>query len=117
VDLFHEQLEGLPRAEGDRLAHTLAGTDLLNAVTSLARKAKASGDKETLARAAVAAQEAMNEHQSRLKAIRNGESTANVGDDGADEGTVTDAGQAASKAGLDVIRKFESILRDLGRGR
>ena len=45
VDLFHAQLEGLPGAEGDRLAHTLAGTDLLNAAWSLARKARASGDR------------------------------------------------------------------------
>jgi len=42
VDLFHEQLDGHPSAERDRLAHTLAGTDLLNAAWSLARKARAS---------------------------------------------------------------------------
>jgi HEAT repeat protein len=113
VDLFHEQLEGLPSAEADRLAHTLAGTDLLNAACSLARKARASGDIETLARAANAARDALNEHRSRLKAVRDGEGSADVG--GEAEGAGADPGRAVSKAGLDVIREFESILRDLGR--
>jgi HEAT repeat protein len=121
VDLFHDQLEGLPRAEGDRLAHTLAGTDLLNAAESLARKARTAGDIETLAQTARAARDAQNEHRLRLEAIRNGEGPADGG--GEDEGQADDAGagadpgRAVSKAGLDVIRKFESILRDLGRGR
>jgi HEAT repeat protein len=117
VDLFHEHLEGLPRAERDRLAHTLAGTDLLNAACSLARKAKASGDFETLAQAALVARHAQSEHRSRLEPIRSGEGAADIGgeDDGAGAGT--DPGQAISEAGLDVIRKFEPILRDLGRDR
>jgi HEAT repeat protein len=121
VDLLHEQLEELPRAEGDRLAHTLAGIDLLSAAESLARKARAAGDVEALAQAARAALDTQNEHRSRLEAIRNGETAADGG--GADEGQVdaagadTDPGRAISKAGLDVIRKFESILRDLGRDR
>jgi HEAT repeat protein len=119
VDLFHEQLEGLPRAEGDRLAHTLAGTDLLNAAWSLARKARASGDIETLARAANAAWDALNEHRSRLKALRSGERTTDVGGEDEDpaESAGADPGRAVSKGGLDVIREFEAILRDLGRGR
>src|SRR5262245_21499465 len=119
VDLFHEQLEGLPCAEGDRLAHTLAGIDLLNAACSLARKARASGDLETLAQAAFGARDALHEHRSRLEAIRSGEGPADVGseDEGQDEGTGADPGRAVSKAGLEVIRKFESILRNLGRGR
>ena len=81
VDLFHEQLEGLPVAEGDRLAHTLAGTDLLNAAWSLARKARASGDLESLARAARAAREAQDEHRSRLEALGESQGTADVGGD------------------------------------
>jgi hypothetical protein len=119
VDLFYEQLEGLPSAEGDRLAHTLAGTDLLNAACSLARKARASGDIETLTQAVSAARDAQNEHRSRLDALRNGEGTADVG--GEDEGQAECAGanpdRAVSKAGLDVIRNFESILRNLSKGR
>jgi HEAT repeat protein len=119
VDLFHDQLEGLPHAEADRLAHTLAGTDLLNAAWSLVRKARASGDVDALAQAALAARDALDEHQSRLKALRDGDGTAEVtGEDpGETEGAETDPGRAASQAGLDVIRKFESILRDLGRRR
>jgi HEAT repeat protein len=119
VDLFHEQLESLPSAEADRLAHTLAGTDVLNAVCSFAKKARASGDTETLAQAALAAREALDEHRSRLQAIKNGEVPADAG--GAEEGFAADAGPspggAVSKAGLDVMRQFESILRDLGRRR
>jgi HEAT repeat protein len=53
VDLFHEQLEEIPCDESDQLAQSLAGTDLLNAAWSLARKARASGDLETLAHAVV----------------------------------------------------------------
>jgi HEAT repeat protein len=119
VDLFHEQLEALPRAEGDRLAHTLAGTDLLNAACSLARKARASGDLETLAQAALAARDALSEHRARLESIRNGEGTADGGgeDEGQAEGAGADPGRAISKAGLKVIRKFESILRNLRPGR
>src|SRR5258706_50158 len=79
------------------------------------RKARASGDLETLAQAAFAARDAQNEHRSRLEAVRNGEGTADVG--GEDDGAGADPGRAVSKAGLDVIRKFESILRGLGRGR
>jgi len=67
VDFFHEQLEGLPCAEADRLAHTLAGTDLLNAAWSLARKARASGDLRTLAQAVFAARDAQDEHRLRLE--------------------------------------------------
>jgi HEAT repeat protein len=119
VDLFYEQLEGLPGAEGDRLAHTLAGTDLLNAACSLARKARASGDLHTLARAALAARNAQNEHRSRLDALRSGEGTLELG--GEVEGQAASAGaapdRANGKAGLDVIRKFESVLRNLARGR
>jgi HEAT repeat protein len=115
VDLFHEQLEELPCAESDRLAHTLAGTDLLNAASSLARKARASGDVEMLAQAALAARDAQNEHRSRLEVLRSGEGTADRGAEEEDQGT--DPGRAVSKAGLDVIRKFESILRNLGKGR
>jgi HEAT repeat protein len=63
VDLFHEQLERLPPAESDCLAHTLTGTDLLNATCSLVRKARASGDLETLARALFAARHAQDEHR------------------------------------------------------
>jgi HEAT repeat protein len=70
VDLFHEQLEELPAREGDRLARTLAGTDLLNAALSLARKARASGDTATLSQAFGAAQAAMQEHRARLEAIQ-----------------------------------------------
>jgi HEAT repeat protein len=119
VDLFHEQLDELPRAEADRLARTLAGTDLLNATWSLARKARASGDLGPLARAAVAARDVLEEHRSRLEALRGGEGTAAVGGDeeGPIEGTGADPGRAVSRAGLDVIRKLESILRDLGQGR
>ena len=117
VDLFYEQMEGLPAAEADRLAHTLAGTDLLNAAGSLARKARASGDHATLAQAAQAAQDALKEHRSRLESIKIGEGMVNVG--GEDEGSGEGPGSsgAVSQAGLDVIRKFESILRDIGRGR
>jgi HEAT repeat protein len=118
VDLFYEQLEGLPGAEADRLARTLAGTDLLNATSALARKARASGDVETLARAANAAWDALKEHRSRLAALTSGDGMADGGDDeGQAEGAGADPGRAISKAGLDVIRKFESILRDLGQGR
>src|SRR5262249_39951004 len=49
VDLLYEQLEELPAAEAVRLAHDLAGIDLLNAALSLARKARASGDPQILA--------------------------------------------------------------------
>jgi HEAT repeat protein len=115
VDLFHEKLEELPPAERDRLARSLAGTDFLNAAFSLARKARASGDVETLAKAAFVAREALDEHRSRHEAIKNGEGTADVGDEG--EGPEAYPGQAFSKAGVDVLRAFESILRDLGRGR
>jgi HEAT repeat protein len=119
VDLFHEQLESLPSAEADRLAHILAGTDLLNAAGALARKARASGDTETQAQAALAARDALDEHRSRLQAIRNGEGTAEAGSaaDGHAEVAGANPHGAISKAGLDVIRKFESILRDLGRDR
>jgi HEAT repeat protein len=123
VDLFYEQLEELPCAEGDRLAHTLAGTDLLNAARSLARKATASGDIETLAQAVSAARDAQNDHRSRLEALRNGEGTADVRGEaeacGEDEDQAESAGadpdRAVSIAGLDVIRKLESILRNLGK--
>jgi HEAT repeat protein len=114
VDLFHEQLEGFPSAEGDRLAHTLAGTDLLNAACSLARKVRGSGDLATLAQAVIAARDAQNKHRARLEAIRNGGGTEDIGEG---EGADPNPGQAISRAGLDVIREFESILRDLGRGR
>jgi HEAT repeat protein len=119
VDLFHEQLEELPGDEGDRLAHTLAGTDLLNAAWSLVRKARASGDLQTLAQAVFAARDAQKEHQARLEALKSVEGTADLGgaDEGQAEGTHADPGRAASQAGLDVIRNFESILRDLGRVR
>jgi HEAT repeat protein len=115
VDLFHEHLEGLPRAEADRLAHALAGTDLLNAAWSLAREARASGDIDTLARAASAARDALDEHRSRLEALRSGERTTDVdGDDQhQDDGAGENAGRSISKAGLGVIRDLESILRDL----
>jgi HEAT repeat protein len=118
VDLFHEQLEELPAREGDRLARTLAGTDLLNAALSLVRKARASGDTATLSQAFGAAQAALHEHRARLEAIQKGESPADTGDGAEDlgEGADADPSRAVSKAGLDVIRKFESILRDLGRG-
>jgi HEAT repeat protein len=119
VDLFHEQLEGLPRAEADRLARSLAATDLLNAAMALARKARASGDREMLAQAALAARDALDEHRSRLGALRNDKDTADVcGEDTRQpEGAEANPGQTASEAGLEVIRKFESILRDLGRRR
>jgi HEAT repeat protein len=103
VDLFHEQLEERPAAESDRLAHTLAGIDLLNAAWSLARKARASGDFEVLAEAASAARDALDEHRSRLRAIGDGETAG------------AEPGRAASEAGLDVIRTLESLVRDLGR--
>jgi hypothetical protein len=111
VDLFYEQLEA-PGAEADRLAHTLAGTDLINAACALARKASAAGDFGTLARAALAARSAQKEHGSRLEAIRNGEGQTEVDD----EGTGTGPDRSVSNAGLNVIRKFESILRNLGKG-
>jgi HEAT repeat protein len=119
VDLFYEQLEELPCAEGDRLAHTLAGTDLLNAACSLARKARASGDIETLAQAVSATRDAQNDHRSRLEALRNGKGTTAVGGEDQDqaESAGTDPDRAVSIAGLDVIRKLESILRNLGKGR
>jgi HEAT repeat protein len=121
VDYFYEQLEGLPSADSDRLARTLAGTDLLNAACSLARKARATGDIETLAQAALVAQDALNADRARLQALRSGEGTADVGgnDDGQSEGAraIADPGRAVSKAGLDVMRKFESILRNFGQGR
>jgi HEAT repeat protein len=117
ADLFHEQLAELPGAEGDRLAHTLAGTDLLNAAWSLARKAKASGDLETLARAALAARDALDEHRSRLDAVGGGGGTADVGGGDGDraEGAGENPGRAVSKAGLDAVRELESVLRGLGR--
>jgi hypothetical protein len=119
VDLFYDQLEGLPCAEGDRLAHTLAGIDLLNAACSLARKARASGDLATLIQAMHAARNAQNEHRSRLEALKSGEGAENVGgeDEGQVESASADSDPAISKAGLEVIRQFESILRDLARGR
>jgi HEAT repeat protein len=119
VDLFHEQLDGLPSAERDRLAHTLAGTDLLNATWSLARKARAAGDLEALAQAAFAARDALDEHRSRLERLRHGEGTADIRAEEEDpaEDAGADLGQVISKAGLDVIRKLESILRHLGQGR
>jgi HEAT repeat protein len=117
VDLFHEQLAELPGAEAERLAHTLAGTDLLNAAWSLARQARASGDLETLARAASAARDALDEHRSRLEAVGDGDGTAEVGGGGGDR--AADAGEgpdrAVSSAGLDAIRQLESVLRGLGR--
>jgi HEAT repeat protein len=115
VDLFHEQLEELPGAAGDRLARTLAGTDLVNAACSLARKARASGDAGTLAQGASAARDALDEHRSRLQALANGYPVANTG--GADEDVPIDPGRAASKAGLSAIRQLESVLRDLGQRR
>jgi len=118
VDFFHEQLEGLPRTEGDLLAHTLAGADLLNVVSSLARKARAAGNIEAIARAVVAARDALDEHRSGLDAPGAARAAADAG--GADEGRSDDAGlthaRADSEAGLGVLRKLESILRDLGRG-
>ena len=66
VDFIHEQLEGLPRAERDLLEHTLAGADLLNVACSLARKARAAGNIEAIARAVVAARDALDEHRSGL---------------------------------------------------
>ena len=79
VDLFHEQLEELPCAEADQLAHTLAGTDLLNAAWSLARKARAHGDLEMLAQAVFAARGCSKRAvRSRLEALRNGDGTADV---------------------------------------
>jgi HEAT repeat protein len=119
VDLFYEQLDELPCADGDRLAHTLAGTDLLNAAWSLARKASASGDLETLTQAVSAARDAQSDHRSRLEALRSGEGTADDGgeNEGQGESTGTDPDRAVSQAGLDVIRNLESILRSLGRGR
>jgi HEAT repeat protein len=118
VDLFYEQLEELPGAERDRLARTLAGTDLLNAACSLARKARAAGSIETLAEAANAAWGALDEHRARLKALTSGEGPADVGDDeGQTEGAGADPGRAVSNASLEVIRKLESILRNLGPGR
>jgi HEAT repeat protein len=119
VDLFHEWLDGLPGAEADRLAHTLAGTDLLNATWSLAREARAAGDMETLARAADAAWNALKQHRRRLQAIGGDEGPADVG--GEDEHPADSAGRGAghpvSEAGLDLMRQLESILRDLRRGR
>jgi HEAT repeat protein len=120
VDLFHDQLEGLPSAESDRLAHTLAGTDLLNVACALAREARASGNFETLAQAASAARDAQNQHRARLEAIKSGEEgTADGGreDEGDAEAPGADPDRAVSNAGLDVIRNFESILRELRRGR
>jgi HEAT repeat protein len=117
VDFFYQQLETLPAAAGDRLAHTLAGTDLLNAAWSLARRARASGDIETLAEAVFAARDAQREHRLRLEAIKRGEATDESGGpgEGQTESASADPDRAASNAGLDVIRKFESILRDLGK--
>src|SRR5262249_31713175 len=82
VDLFPAQLAGLPGAEAARLAHALAGTDLLTAAWSLARNARASGDLQTLARAASAARDALDEHRSRLQAVGDGDGTADVGGGG-----------------------------------
>jgi HEAT repeat protein len=117
VDLFHEQLEQLPPAERNHLAHTLAGTDLLNAACSLARKARASGDPAALAQAARAALDAQRDHRARLDAIRNREAAGDVDHDGQAGHADTHPEQAISSAGLDVIRQFESLLRDLGRNR
>jgi HEAT repeat protein len=116
VDLFHEQLESLPHAEGDRLAHTLAGTDLVNAACALARKARASGDRDTLMQAAHAARDALHEHRSRLQSLRNPDAAADLEGlgPGETEGARAGPGLAASEAGLDVIRELESLLRDLG---
>src|SRR4051794_20172205 len=61
--LFPGAARGLPCAEADRLAHTLAGTDLLNAAWSLARKARTSGDLKALAQAVFAARDAQDEHR------------------------------------------------------
>lgn len=115
VDLFHEQLEELPPAERNRLAHTLAGTDLLNAASSLIRKARASGDPAPLAQAARAALDAQAEHRARIEAIRTGEDPGDTDNDGQTEHPDTRPEQAIASAGLDVIRQFESLLRDLGR--
>jgi HEAT repeat protein len=119
VDLFHEQLDGLPGGEGDHLARILAGTDLLNASTSFVRRARATGDREALAQAATAAWDALKEHRSRLDATRKRDRVAEISgeDDGQDGGAGADPHRAISKAGLDVIRKLESILRDLGQSR
>jgi HEAT repeat protein len=79
VDHFHERLDGLPGAERDSLARTLAGNDLLNAARSLARKASASGDITTLARATVAARDALEKHRSPLGTLRSDAGPADVG--------------------------------------
>jgi HEAT repeat protein len=114
VDLFHEQLEGSPTEQANRLAHTLAGTDLLNAATSLARELRASGDIETLVRAAQAARNAQREHASRLEAIKSDEGTKfHSSDDGPLECESGDSALEISSAGLDVIRALESALRGL----
>lgn len=89
------------------------GTYLLNAAWSLARQARASGDLGTLAQAAFAARGAQSEHRSRLETIRNGECAGDVDGDRQAEGTAHDL--PSSSAGLEVIRKLESVLRDLGR--
>jgi HEAT repeat protein len=114
VDLFHERLGGRPGAEVDLLAHTLAGTDLLNAICSLARGARASGDLETLARAASTARDALEVYRSRLEALEAG-GTPEVADESEVQGA--DPVRYASAVGLDILRKLESALRDLGRGR
>jgi hypothetical protein len=97
---------------------TLAGIDLMNAALSLARKVRASGDIATLAQAVSAGQAAQTEHRAPLEAFRKGETPADAGSEDADQCEAADAdpSRAVTKAGMDVLRKFESILRDLGRG-
>jgi HEAT repeat protein len=117
VDAFYEHLESLPPADAQRLEHTLAGSDLLNAVSALARKARASGDFSALAQAALAAQDAQREHRSRLESIKSAKGAPDVGGEVEEAGANPDPGRAISEAGLEVIRKFETLLRDLGRNR
>jgi HEAT repeat protein len=117
VDLFHEQLEKLPPGDRDRLAQTLAGTDLMNAAWSLTRKARGNGDVGMLARAVLAARDAIDEHRSRPDSAVNPGDTADPGDTEDGPAAEADPEQTAPRAGLDLLRRIESILRDLGRGR
>lgn len=117
VDLFHEQLDALPPTAGDRLAHTLAGTDLLNAACSLARNVRSTGDLGTLTQALDAVRNAQSEHRARLDAIKTDARTDEAGSGGevapSNDGPAADG--PASRAGLEVIRSLESMLRDLNR--
>jgi HEAT repeat protein len=117
VDLLYDQLENLPSAERNCLAHAIAGTDLLNAATGLARKARKSGDIETLRQAVAAVSNAQQDHRARTESLRRGEAPGQLDLESAGEAEGGDEqpSRVLSEAGLDVIRRLESRLRDLGK--